>query len=72
MKHIKGPDFPTGGQLLNSKVELRQIYETGQGSLRVRGEYKLEEKKQRRHRHRHHVDPVRDDEGRRSSRRSPR
>jgi DNA gyrase subunit A len=45
MKHIDGPDFPTGGQLLNSKVELRQIYKEGQGTIRVRGEYKLEEKK---------------------------
>ncbi len=45
MSHIKGPDFPTGGQLLNNKVELRQIYKEGSGALRVRGEYKLEEKK---------------------------
>ncbi|MCE9574115.1 MAG: DNA topoisomerase IV subunit A [Deltaproteobacteria bacterium] len=45
MKHIQAPDFPTGGQVLNSKVELRAIYEAGQGSIRVRGEYKLEEKK---------------------------
>lgn len=45
MKHIAGPDFPTGGQILNSKVELRQIYEDGHGAIRVRGEYKLEEKK---------------------------
>ena len=45
MKHIQGPDFPTGGQILNSKVELRQIYEAGQGAIKVRGEYKLEEKK---------------------------
>jgi DNA gyrase subunit A len=45
MKHIDGPDFPTGGQLLNSKVELRQIYKDGQGTIRVRGEYKLEDKK---------------------------
>src|SRR5215470_3192880 len=45
MKHIDGPDFPTGGQLLNSKVELRQIYKEGQGTIRVRGEYKLEDKK---------------------------
>ncbi len=45
MSHIQGPDFPTGGQMLNSKVEVRQIYETGQGTIRVRGEYKLEEKK---------------------------
>src|SRR3954452_2871431 len=43
LKHIKGPDFPTGGQILNSKAELREIYETGQGSVRVRGEWKLEE-----------------------------
>ena len=43
LKFIKGPDFPTGGQLLNSRAELRQIYETGQGSLRLRGEWKLEE-----------------------------
>ncbi len=45
MKHIAGPDFATGGQILNSKVELRQIYETGQGAVRVRGEHKLEDKK---------------------------
>jgi DNA gyrase subunit A len=42
LKHILGPDFPTGGQMLNSKVELRQIYEAGQGAIRVRGEYKHE------------------------------
>jgi len=45
MKHIDGPDFPTGGLLLNNKVELRQIYKDGQGTIRVRGEYRLEEKK---------------------------
>jgi DNA gyrase subunit A len=45
LKFIKGPDFPTGGQILNSKVELRQIYEEGRGAIRVRGEYKLETKK---------------------------
>ena len=43
LKFIKGPDFPTGAQVLNSRAELRQIYETGQGSLRIRGEWKLEE-----------------------------
>src|SRR5207342_2848902 len=45
VKHIKGPDFPTGGQMLNSRKELREIYETGSGAVRVRGEYKLEEDK---------------------------
>ncbi|HEY4245096.1 MAG TPA: DNA topoisomerase IV subunit A [Kofleriaceae bacterium] len=45
MKHVQGPDFPTGGLLLNSKVELRQIYKEGAGTIRVRGEHRLEEKK---------------------------
>src|SRR5205823_8637347 len=43
LKFVKGPDFPTGAQVLNGRAELRQIYETGQGSLRVRGEWKLED-----------------------------
>jgi DNA gyrase subunit A len=38
-KFIKGPDFPTGGEILNSRRELRDIYETGQGSVRLRGQY---------------------------------
>jgi DNA gyrase subunit A len=42
LKHVKGPDFPTGGEMLNSKRELREIYETGQGPIRLRGEYVLE------------------------------
>ncbi|MFO0593822.1 MAG: DNA topoisomerase IV subunit A [Myxococcaceae bacterium] len=44
LKFVKGPDFPTGGQILNSKKELREIYETGQGAIRLRGEWKLEER----------------------------
>jgi DNA gyrase subunit A len=42
LKHVKGPDFPTGGEILNSKKELRQIYDTGQGAIRLRGEYTAE------------------------------
>ena len=42
LKHVKGPDFPTGGQVLNTRTELREIYETGQGALRVRGEWTVE------------------------------
>ncbi|MGB7218876.1 MAG: DNA topoisomerase IV subunit A [Vicinamibacterales bacterium] len=34
---IKGPDFPTGGQILNSQDELKEIYKTGSGSIRLRG-----------------------------------
>src|SRR6185436_969326 len=45
LKYIKGPDFPTGGQITNSKKELKEIYETGQGPIRLRGEWKTEETK---------------------------
>jgi len=34
---VKGPDFPTGGQILNSPEELKEIYKTGSGAIRVRG-----------------------------------
>lgn len=34
---VQGPDFPTGGQLINTKDDLREIYRTGQGSLKIRG-----------------------------------
>ncbi len=40
-KYIKGPDFPTGGHLLNTTEELRQIYESGSGTLRLRGTWEL-------------------------------
>ena len=33
---IRGPDFPTGGQVLNTRDELREIYKTGQGAIRMR------------------------------------
>jgi len=45
LKIVKGPDFPTGGQLFASRNDLTAVYETGQGTLKLRGEYKLEEKK---------------------------
>ena len=35
-RYIKGPDFPTGGQILNSAEELKEIYKTGSGSIRLR------------------------------------
>ncbi|HEY6556821.1 MAG TPA: DNA topoisomerase (ATP-hydrolyzing) [Polyangiaceae bacterium] len=33
---VKGPDFPTGGQIISSIEEIKQIYETGQGTVKVR------------------------------------
>jgi DNA gyrase subunit A len=44
LRFVKGPDFPTGGQLLSTKKELREIYETGQGTLKLRAEYGLEDR----------------------------
>lgn len=44
MKYVKGPDFPTGGIIVN-RSELESIYETGQGKLRIRGKVELEKAK---------------------------
>ncbi|HEY5623475.1 MAG TPA: DNA topoisomerase IV subunit A [Gammaproteobacteria bacterium] len=38
-KHIKGPDFPTGGELISSKQEISEIYKNGVGTLRLRARY---------------------------------
>jgi DNA gyrase subunit A len=40
-RYVKGPDFPTGGHILNSPTELKEIYSTGQGSIRVRATWEL-------------------------------
>src|SRR6266540_3536181 len=42
MKHIKGPDFPTGGVIMG-RQGIRDAYETGRGSIRVRGLAAVEE-----------------------------
>ncbi len=39
---MKGPDFPTGGELVSSRAEIRSVYETGQGTLRLRGTFEIE------------------------------
>jgi DNA gyrase subunit A len=40
-RYIKGPDFPTGGQILNSPEELKALYRTGSGSIRLRGTWDI-------------------------------
>ena len=40
-RYIKGPDFPTGGQILNSPEEIKDIYKTGSGSIRLRGTWDI-------------------------------
>ncbi|MBX3181994.1 MAG: DNA topoisomerase IV subunit A [Polyangiaceae bacterium] len=37
---VKGPDFPTGGQIVSTPEELKQIYETGQGAVKLRGTWR--------------------------------
>ena len=44
MKYIKGPDFPTGGIVVN-KDDLAHIYENGQGKIKLRGKVEVEELK---------------------------
>ena len=44
MRYVKGPDFPTGGIVVN-KDELLNIYETGQGKIKLRGRVETEELK---------------------------
>ena len=41
MKHIPGPDFPTGGIIIGKDI-IKQGYKTGRGSFKVRGEIKVE------------------------------
>ncbi len=44
MRHVKGPDFPTGGIVIN-KDELLNIYETGTGKIKLRGRVEFEQLK---------------------------
>ena len=44
MQFVKGPDFPTGGIVVN-KDELLDIYETGMGKIKVRGKVEVEDMK---------------------------
>ncbi|MFO0809638.1 MAG: DNA topoisomerase (ATP-hydrolyzing) [Gemmataceae bacterium] len=43
MEKVKGPDFPLGGKIVTDRSTLRHIYEEGQGTIRVQGEWSFEE-----------------------------
>ena len=47
MKYIKGPDFPLGGRIITERAELRKAYETGRGSIRLRGEWRFDKQGRR-------------------------
>jgi topoisomerase-4 subunit A len=43
LKYVKGPDFPTGGIVIDSHDSIAEAYETGRGGFRVRAKWKQEE-----------------------------
>jgi DNA gyrase subunit A len=47
MKFIKGPDFPLGGRIISERRDLRQVYEEGRGSIKVRAEWRLDKEKRK-------------------------
>jgi topoisomerase-4 subunit A len=42
-RKIKGPDFPTGGEIITPAGEIRQMYKSGNGSIRARAVYDMED-----------------------------
>ncbi|MEG2389988.1 MAG: DNA topoisomerase IV subunit A, partial [Pseudomonas sp.] len=42
-EHVKGPDYPTTAEIITSPSDLRNIYETGKGSVRMRAVYHVED-----------------------------
>lgn len=48
LRYVRGPDFPTGGELLTTKQELAEVYETGHGTLKLRATFHIEEPLDRR------------------------
>jgi topoisomerase-4 subunit A len=43
LTHVKGPDFPTGAEIISSKEDIASIYETGRGAVRPRAVYHEED-----------------------------
>lgn len=43
LEHVRGPDFPTGGIVVDSPVSIAESYATGRGSFRVRAKWALED-----------------------------
>jgi topoisomerase-4 subunit A len=42
-RHVHGPDFPTGAEIISPREELQKIYETGNGTFRARARFEVEE-----------------------------
>ncbi len=44
MQTLKAPDFPTGGEIIMDEQKMREIYETGRGSFKIRAKWQYEKK----------------------------
>ena len=42
-EHIKGPDYPTGAEIITSKDDILRMYETGNGTIRMRAKWEAED-----------------------------
>ena len=42
-RHVQGPDFPTGAEIITPKAELRALYQSGNGTFRARAVYEIED-----------------------------
>ena len=45
LEHVRGPDFPTGGVLVDGQASIAEAYATGRGSFRVRARWQIEREK---------------------------
>lgn len=43
MKHVKGPDLPTGAEIISPRADLKEFYEKGVGSFKARATYEIED-----------------------------
>ena len=41
--HVQGPDYPTDAEIVSTSSEIRKLYQTGNGSIKMRARYELEE-----------------------------
>lgn len=43
LEHVQGPDFPTEAEIITSPEDIRKLYETGNGSIRMRAKFERED-----------------------------
>ncbi|TDO99679.1 DNA topoisomerase IV subunit A [Marinomonas balearica] len=43
LDYVQGPDFPTGGEIITSRADIRKMYELGKGQVKARARYRIEE-----------------------------